>query len=96
MKSVPLTASPRSATRRAAANKLRSTGRVPAVIYGRQIKTQSLEINAKEISDLIHHSATENLLVDLSVKDDTQPKRLALVQEIQHHPTHIEARSGIM
>jgi len=65
---------------------LRGTGRVPAVIYGREIKPQNLEINAKEISDLIHHSASENLLVDLSVENDARAKRLALVQEIQHHP----------
>jgi len=65
---------------------LRETGRVPAVIYGREIKPQNLEINAKEISDLIHHSASENLLVDLAVENDARAKRLALVQEIQHHP----------
>ena len=65
---------------------MRGTGRVPAVIYGREIKPQNLEINAKEISDLIHHSASENLLVDLSVENDARAKRLALVQEIQHHP----------
>jgi large subunit ribosomal protein L25 len=38
------------------------------------------------MEDLIHHSASENLLVDLTVKDDARPKRLALVQEVQHHP----------
>ena len=86
MKSVALNALPRSETRRSAVKKLRSSGRVPAVIYGRQTKPQPLEINAKEISDLIHHSHSENLLIDLSVKDDKLPKRLALVQEIQHHP----------
>jgi large subunit ribosomal protein L25 len=86
MKSVPLNAFPRSATRRAGAKQLRSSGRVPAVIYGRQTKPQNLEINAKEIGDLIHHSVSENVLVDLAVKDAAQPKRLALVQEVQHHP----------
>jgi large subunit ribosomal protein L25 len=72
--------------RRGGVKKLRDTGRVPAVIYGRQAKPQNLEINAKEIGDLIHHSASENLLVDLSVENDARAKRLALVQEIQHHP----------
>ena len=38
------------------------------------------------MGDLIHHSISENLLVDLAVKDDARPKRLALVQEVQHHP----------
>ena len=87
MKSVPLKAFPRSQVQRAEVKKLRASGRVPATIYGRQAKPQNLEINAKEISDLIHHSASENLLVDLSVENDARSKRLALVQEVQHHPT---------
>jgi len=41
---------------------------------------------AKELEDLVHHSVTENLLVDLSIKDNARPQRLALVQEVQHHP----------
>jgi large subunit ribosomal protein L25 len=86
MKSVPLNAAPRVLGRRAGAKALRASGRVPAVIYGRQVSAQKLEINAKEMEDLIHHSVSENLLVDLAVKDDARPKRLALVQEIQHHP----------
>src|ERR1051325_4284365 len=86
MKSVPLNAVPRSLGRRAGSKKLRSEGRIPAVIYGRETKPQNVELSAKEISDLIHRSASENLLVDLAVKDDSKPKRLALVQEVQHHP----------
>lgn len=85
MKSVPLNASPRSLGRRAGAKKLRSDGRIPAVIYGRQAPPQNLEVSAKEIEDLIHRSISENLLVDLAVKEDGRPKRLALVQEVQHH-----------
>jgi large subunit ribosomal protein L25 len=86
MKSVSLNAFPRLLGRRAGAKKLRAEGRVPAVIYGRQAKPQNLEVKAREMEDLIHHSVSENLLVDLEVKDDARPKRLALVQEIQHHP----------
>jgi large subunit ribosomal protein L25 len=86
MKSVSLNATARSLGRRAGAKKLRSEGRIPAVIYGRQAKPQKLELKAREMEDLIHHSISENLLVDLAVKDDSRPKRLALVQEVQHHP----------
>jgi len=86
MKSVPLNAFPRSLGRRAGAKKLRSEGRIPAVIYGGKAKPQSVEINSREIGDLIMHSVSENLLVDLAIKDDANPKRLALVQEVQHHP----------
>jgi large subunit ribosomal protein L25 len=86
MKSVALNAFPRTLGRRAGAKKLRTSGRIPAVIYGRQAQPQNLEISSKEMEDLIHHSVSENLLVDLAVKDDSRPKRLALVQEVQHHP----------
>jgi len=86
MKSVPLKAYPRTQTRHGKVKQLRTTGRVPAVIYGRETKPQNLELNAREIGDLISHSVSENLLVDLSVENDSRAKRLALVQEIQHHP----------
>ncbi len=87
MKSVPLNAFPRALGRRAGAKKLRTSGRIPAVIYGKQTtKAQNLELVAKEMEDLIHHSVSENLLVDLAIKEDGRPKRLALVQEVQHHP----------
>src|SRR5258706_6505453 len=85
MKAVALSAFPRSLGRRAGAKRLRSEGRVPAVIYGRQAKPQNLEIDRKALENLIHHSVTENLLVHLAVDKDARPKRLALVQEVQHH-----------
>src|SRR5215831_16466488 len=86
MKSVALNAFLRTASRRNGNKQLRATGRIPAVIYGRQVKPQNLEVDAKELGDVIHHSASENVLVDLAIKDDASPKRLALVQEVQHHP----------
>ena len=86
MKSVPLNAFPRTQSRRNGARNLRASGRVPAVIYGGKAEPKILELNAKEIGDLLHHSISENLLVDLAIEKETGAKRLALVQEIQHHP----------
>ena len=83
MKSVPLNAFGRSLSGRPEVKKLRDAGRVPAVIYGRQTKPENIELVAKEMDDLIHHSLSENILVDLAVD---KSKRLALVQEVQHHP----------
>jgi len=62
--------------------KIRDAGRIPAVIYGGKAKPQNLEVDRKSLEDLIHHSASENLLVDLTVD---KSKRLALVKEIQHY-----------
>ena len=85
MKSVLLTAYPRSLGRRGGSKKLRHSGRVPAVIYGRHNAPQKLEITLRDLENLIHHSASENVLVDLDVPGDARAKRLALVQEVQHH-----------
>ena len=85
MKSVALTAFPRNLGRRGGSKKLRGTGRVPAVIYGRLNAPQRLEFDRKSIQDVLHKAHSEIVLLDLSVKDDAKPKRLALVQEIQHH-----------
>jgi large subunit ribosomal protein L25 len=83
MKSVALNAFGRAVSGRSEVKKLRDSGRVPATIYGRQTKPENLEVIAREMSDLINHSASENILVDLTVD---KKKRLALVQEVQHHP----------
>ncbi len=85
MKSIALNAFPRTVGRRAGARKLRAAGRVPAVIYGRHNPPQRLEIELKDIKAAVHGAASEIVLVDLSVTGDPKPKRLALVQDIQHH-----------
>jgi large subunit ribosomal protein L25 len=81
-----LKAFPRVLVQRGGVKKLRASGRVPATIYGRQAKPQNLEVVYDDISDLLHHSVSENVLVDLTVDQDARAKRLALVQEVQHHP----------
>jgi large subunit ribosomal protein L25 len=86
MKSVSLTAYPRTLMKRTGVKKIRQGGRVPAVIYGRHHPPQNLEIGAKDMENLIHHSASENILVDLAIDGNADGNRLALVQEIQHHP----------
>jgi large subunit ribosomal protein L25 len=86
MKSVSLKAYPRQLAGRNSVKKLRTGGRIPAVIYGRGVTAQTLEVEIDDLDEAIHHSASENVLVDLALDGDARPKRLALVQEVQHHP----------
>jgi large subunit ribosomal protein L25 len=86
MKAVALNAFPRSLTRRPGAKRLRTASRIPAVIYGRQTQPLNLELKVKDFEDLLHHSVSEAILVDLSIDGPEAAKRLAMVQEIQHHP----------
>ncbi len=85
MKSVPLNVYPRTLARRGGVKKLRASGRVPAVVYGGKTQPQNLEIVRTDFENLVHHSASENVLVDLAIANDARPQRLALVQEVQHH-----------
>lgn len=82
MKSVSLTAFPRSLNKRTGSKKVRAGGRIPAVIYGRLNAPLSLEVKAVDLENMLHHSVSENVLVDLSV---AEKRHLALVQDIQHH-----------
>ena len=86
MQSVSLSAEPRSAIRRAAVKQLRASGKTPAVIYGKIAEPQALAVDSRAFADLLGHHASEHLLVDLEVSGDDRPKRLALLQEVQHHP----------
>src|ERR1700761_1227116 len=86
MKAVELTAFPRNQARGKGSRLVRATGRVPAVIYGRQTKPQNLEIDGVVFKQVMHNAASEIVLLDLSIKGDAKPKRLAIVREVQHHP----------
>lgn len=86
MKSISLKVFPRTLVQRNRVKKVRAGGRVPAVIYGSQIKPQPLEVSLNDLEKLTHGSGSENILVDLKVEGDEKPQRLALVQEVQHHP----------
>lgn len=86
MKSLSLKAFPRTLTGRNGVNKVRSQGRIPAVIYGTRQSPRNLEIEGKDLDQLIKHSVSENLLVDLTIDQDAGAAHLALLQDIQHNP----------
>ncbi len=86
MKTVPMTAYPRTATRRSGVKVLRAAGRIPAVIYGRLNAPENIELVSRDLDTLIHGAVSENILVDLTVEGSSKSQRLALVQEVQHHP----------
>lgn len=86
MKSLPLSAFSRSQTRRKGSKLVRAAGRIPANIYGKHNPPQNLEIDETEFSELVHKAHSEIILVDLEIKESGAAKRLALVQDVQHHP----------
>ena len=86
-KQLKLSAQTRSSVGRSAVNKIKAQGLVPACIYGGHDKPQNLTLNKREISNLLSHATSEHVLVDLEIADGGKTSsRLALIQEVQHHP----------
>lgn len=88
---VKLSARPRAEAGRNAVGKVRARGAVPAVIYGGNDPTTKLEIDKRDIENLLAHSVSENILVQLEIQDEGKTtSRLSLIQEVQHHPVRGE------
>ncbi len=86
-KQVKLSARPRSESGRNAVKQVRARGAVPAVIYGVKDAPANLEVQKKELTQLLAHAVGENILVELEINDGGKINtRLSLIQEVQHHP----------
>ena len=81
-----LSAETRSETGKGANRRLRVSGKIPAVIYGKSRAAQSVTLDPKALETLLHKSgAGLNTLIDLSVSGRTDT---VLVKELQRHPVH--------
>lgn len=83
MASAQLSASARDNGGKGVARKLRSEGRVPAVVYGHGREPQPLSINTRELERLLDRIAAESTVIDLDI--DGKAAR-TLIREIQRHP----------
>ena len=83
MASAKLAAKARDNSGKGVSRKLRSEGRVPAVVYGHGRDPLSLSINTRELERLLDHIAAESTVIDLDI--DGKPSR-TLIREIQRHP----------
>ena len=79
-----LQVAPRKRSGTGALKRLRREGLVPAVVYGKKFDNINLKVNAKEIRDLLAHSTSENILVDLQIEGGGN--QLALIQDVTHNP----------
>ncbi len=70
----------RDGTGKGVARKLRASGRVPAVLYGRGSNAVAISVDEKDLYHLLHTGAGGNVLVGLQVDG---AEHLALPREIQ-------------
>jgi large subunit ribosomal protein L25 len=80
-----LKAEKREAGGKGAARKLRQAGRVPGILYGKDLDNVPISLDAMEVEHLFQSISTENTLVQLDIKG-VKGKHETLVREIQSHP----------
>jgi large subunit ribosomal protein L25 len=80
-----LKAEKRQDTGKGAARKLRSAGRLPAVVYGQGEDATHLTLDTAEARYLFERISLENTIVNLEVEGDGSPVP-TLIREIQVHP----------
>jgi len=84
---VKLKAQKRTVIGRNAIKKIKKEGLVPGVIYGSQTAPMALLVEGRELTNVLAHASSEHVLVELEIADGSQStNRLALIQEVQHHP----------
>jgi len=83
MASASLSAEARTETGKGVARKLRSAGRVPAIVYGHARAPQALSLQTRELEKLLSTIATGSTVVELSLGGATTK---TLIREVQRHP----------
>ena len=82
-----LTVQTRTQVGRNAIKKVRKEGLIPGVIYGVGHEPINLEVNGRQLSTVLAHASSENILLELEIVDgDNKRNSLAMIQEVQHHP----------
>jgi len=84
MEKINLKAKIREELGKEAVKKLRGQGLVPAVVYKGK-KSLSIKVQARELFEVIHTKAGENVLVNLQV-ESKKSTQSAIIKEIQYHP----------
>ena len=83
-----LKAAPRTDTGKEYARKLRAGGRIPAVLYGKDMESKSLSLDLQETEYLFQRIAVENTIVDVVIEGEKEPIP-TLIREIQSHPHRV-------
>jgi large subunit ribosomal protein L25 len=80
-----LNVAPRAQTGRSSSRRLRKTNQVPAILYGKHTKPETLVIDGPEFTRLLKAVAGSAALIELERKDKPE-KALSFLQEIQRDP----------
>ena len=82
---INLKAEKREVVGSAAVGRLRRAGLIPGVVYGASQDNYAVQIESKAFEDILRHSASEQILVNLQIEGAKEPDKLTLIQAVQHN-----------
>jgi len=68
--------------------RLRRTGRVPAVLYGRDLESRAIAVDRRELYGALHTEAGLNALISLDI--DGTDQHLTMARAVDRHPVRGE------
>ncbi|HYO97517.1 MAG TPA: 50S ribosomal protein L25 [Polyangiaceae bacterium] len=84
MQVIKIKANRRSESGKGGASRLRSTGQIPAIAYGKNMTSQSLSVSPLQLAEVLSSERGRNTIVELDV--DGADKLTVLLRDYQYHP----------
>lgn len=66
------------------ARRMRHSGNLPGVVYGSDKAPVSIELNAHDFEQILHHHTSESLIIAINLEGEGDMS--VLVKDVQHHP----------
>ncbi len=86
MKVVDLKVKPREGRGRGYRNRLKATGKIPAVVYGREQESLPIQLENRDVKNILDTGGL-NTLITLRFEADGEKKAVdAIINEVQFHP----------
>lgn len=86
MAELTLNATPRTATGKGVARKLRAQGLIPAVVYGRKVDTQSIQVSPADLAKVLSGEYNINTIFNLAIEGGET--REVMLKSFTRHPVH--------
>lgn len=84
MQTILIKAARRAQSGKGAASRLRRTGQVPAIAYGKGLPSQALSVSPAQLTQVLTSERGRNTVVELDVEG--AEKLMVLLCDYQHHP----------
>lgn len=79
-----VTANARQETKKSAMRRLRASGQIPAVAYGKKLAPRSLSVSPRDLEGILSSERGRNTVIELDV--DGKDKLTVLLSQYQYHP----------